>query len=631
MAPQDAVPFLIQMGIKLDGAGGLINSRLVLSRARERAAKIELPQQAINAYTQIAKAEAKMGHLAGAQDAFALARKHIAALHPGSQPNAYATLGNEQAKVSEGAAAESFIMAESAIGRLPPPERPGALETLALIMAQSGRLEWARALLNQNPEGKKLYGLSELAKQWGLKYSATENGEILSYASVTFQEAYAEVLRCKEIYDAKDVGYRLAHLTKAALDAGPWFQSKGLEWLGEYQSWVLEKVKDPASRNYQLTQVGHLLAKAGAFKAALDWIRTYSSNPDQRSGSLKILALKMIGSGQMEEAVSLLKRERFYPSHVFEAWISLADAWKKSRPPEPRKYNQALIQAGKLILKTEFYPHWVNRPLGLLWLAQRWVGQAGDRRKVKQIISEIRSSLRAETHEPDKIHQTLAEIDLLRLEVAALPLLSEGVATLMARLDSAAQAKNFRKTREISAALGFRSGGLEGDSPKLHQYPPSIRGWAKAWFYYGAALHPRPEESRKQIAKILRDMVVAHFYSEGPWLEKSHVVALQAMRLISPNLLQMTLIEEIRNLLEFRVAPTLPRGVLWLNALEFPDSNRILFQSLSWLARFGSVVNKAFVSDLLSAPNFPQDWKGPIGRSLQRHGFQPIFQKRIWN
>lgn len=247
--------------------------------------------------------------------------------------------------------------------------------------------------------------------------------------------------------------------------------------------------------------------------------------------------------------------------------------------------------------------------------------EAGDPGKAWRALDLAEDFLREKDYTEHLKYPALVTLTVARFKLLALSGDDWRMEPVFTALHSAASKSRLKYMASLATLLGSHREGFSLTSESIHLFPSEQRQWIKAWLYYGASLMPTSEASHDELVNQLRHFISGLYASTGPHLAKSHLVATQALRHLSPNLLQVTLHEEVRNRLGSKLFPQIRPETPWLNTLEFNPSDPLLLQSFSMLARFGDVPGQALVHQLLGAPQFPEAWKAPLERALRRRGY----------
>lgn len=154
---------------------------------------------------------------------------------------------------------------------------------------------------------------------------------------------------------------------------------------------------------------------------------------------------------------------------------------------------------------------------------------------------------------------------------------------------------------------------------------------AKAWVLYGMTLVPTEERAERAIVAQLERLLLAVYEVPSPMQDRTQLVLFQALRRLSPEALEKTLVERTRARLRWRQFPSLGALKSWGAWSEADPQDTALYQGLSYLARHGSPASKAMVSELVSLPHFPETWRPPLDRALAKHGYRRIETPRDLN
>ncbi|MGH7831753.1 MAG: hypothetical protein ACREP8_16425, partial [Candidatus Binatia bacterium] len=349
-------------------------------------------------------------------------------------------------------------------------------------------------------------------------------------------------------------------------------------------------------------------------------------NPSARSRALLKRVVGLAKGGRFKAAQDLMDEERMYPIDRFEALLALADGLMGKGGRRQNAARKTLREAWKLIRQSEFFPDG-RRHQFLLELAKRFkaLGSREDIEIFHQILSEAAPALRSELQDIDRreiaggdyllfqIKHLLAE----KMELPGLALWNE----LQEKI--ALEAFRYSDLRRAAVQLGYRPGDLRRlKEEAAKELPREIQEWVVPWAHYGAALAPQPRVRRQEIATALQRILQNNFASTHPLREKIHLAAMQGLRGLDSDLLLRTLREPVGRRRE-KIALAWKYPVAGdLSEMDWPEADRVLFQSLSWLARRGEVEDRAMIEELLREPGFPETWKRPLERALRRRGIR---------
>ncbi len=620
LKPEETVSIYTRLALQLHEAGLGATGNVVLEAAKEGVKNIENPDWAAQKMLELGEAHYRVQHWDLAQDSYIAAAELIARCEAHRQPDLYARLAIAQKKMSEPWAKESFAKAGLALGKIPKESRSSYMDALASRLVEAGYLSEARQMINQMPPNHGVYALSHLGKSFAL--AAETDFSQLTLAQTTFQEAQTRILRGKGDRSTVCTTDYYAKLANAMLASGPGFQDQALSLIGEYREFINTQFPDTQQRAFQYVELISVLAKARQFFRATRILSHEFINPDLRSQGYKNLAILMAEAGRVEDALAVMESEPLQPFHRFQAMLRIANYLSRDPLHSAKKIQELLDAAEEIVSNNVFYPSGIGRPTAYLLLANQMAKSPHSLKMLERIFRKAKQALRFEMANSNSPFSEAAEVALQEFGYLAAPQLKGESLELFDRLHAAAQIRDLREIANLATVLGFRTDGFELQE-KLFSLPQELRGITKAWLYYGASLLPRPEGIQGELITSLRDALRGCYLSEGPHSAKIHLILIQALKNLSPNLLNITLHEEVRNRLDAVKVHWTPFSYResWLQLVSFSDRDRLLLQGLTHLARHGSVLHQAFIAELMNAPAFPAWWKPSLQRILRHRGY----------
>jgi tetratricopeptide (TPR) repeat protein len=597
------IDFYLRYARALKQARLIANARHVVGRIEKRVQEFEKPYERARGWISVGEIKAELGDREGAQAAFAEVDPLIKKMPLYDKAGFLGDLWVQQNKWGDPKASETFQKILVAIETLAAVLRPEAYEILALKATVAGELFLARQIINRIPPGYRNHSLSDLGAKWA--QLAEVDPQYLTFATTTFQEARAELEKIRELRGKVYFSYSMIRLITRLIDAGEHFQEEASSLIAEYHSFIRNKIPHDF---FSLAELARQMIRAKKFAEAKAVIRKELDRDNAGSGLITQLAIALAKERRLAEAIALLEEEPHYSRFVGLLWLA---AELSGGGSQERRMAEEVAQAAQKIILEEFDSLALTVRHGFTFLAKKYAEQ-GDVEKALQTFEEALRVLRKEGYGHPAHEEKSANFRLERAAALAFRPLAGDPAPLFQSLEEAASSGDRREMGRLAALLGYREDGLQWILERLSTLPEETRGWVEAWTYYGASFLPRDGRSREEIVDALKKILRNAYQSTDPLMEKTFLIAAQALRQVDLRSLQATLMEEAQN-------------------RSLDPSDRILSLTLSWLARHGSPAAQALVIQALSHPHLPSEWKPRMERALKRGGHQKKETSKVLN